>query len=316
MKRVYSIYNGWYKDDDLPFLAELGIKIIPGPHDWEFTIRRPGLTMSEEHGYGVDPEEWEWRLNHDKPYVIKRINIPEGPVYDAIHERYSGNKAYPKYTEDKDYEYSREEILESEYCVLRRIPYKGYPQPEYGDWEGIVYDKTRMCPECGQEKFQIGDFRISEKCSKPLWTFFAWVCDVLFVTPELYKDVFEPLGIGCRTVRKRSGKVFEGVLQLDIPAIDENLDLSLQDRWGSTCTTCGKKRTLGIGEYPFAPLQEHPLPHIYLSKEYFGAGGLSLRDIFISTELAMKLVGMKALKLNSLIPCRRDLVEYLKTIEY
>lgn len=63
----------------------------------------------------------------------------------------------------------------------------------------------------------------------------------------------------------------EDVFQLVIPIIDESLDLSDRQHW--LCPVCGEmKYDFVHKDYPFFPLHEHPLPGIYKTKEYFGAG--------------------------------------------
>lgn len=273
MKKIYSINNIW-SAKDIDYLKQFGITI-------------------EEQG-----SKW--------------IDISDPLVYSSICKHYSDKNSYPYYSDFISFEYSMEDLFSSEYCCLSSIRGIGYPQPEgtHHAWSSIVYDENHHCDACGQDHSQTGDFHISKIAKKPFWSFSSWVLDAIFVTADIYKDVFKPLGIGCRHVRKASGKIYEGVLQLVLPTINEDLDLSMHEY--SICDTCGRKKYIAQQHYPFFPLHEHPLPNIYLTKEYFGYGGMANRRIIISRELAKKLIKMKLIQPYTLIPCIPNLAEYLK----
>jgi len=212
-----------------------------------------------------------------------------------------------------DYEYSKDEILSSEYCVLDELNTSGYPKPEY-EYRNVVYDPSTYCIRCDMDHKQIESFKINKRSKKDIWHFFSGALDATFVTEDLYKSLFKPRDIGCRKVLRPSGKDFEGVLQLDIPIIKEGLDLSMHEY--IICRFCGRKKYIARQKYPFFPLHDHPLSHIYMTEEHFGYGATSHRKIIISNELTKILLDSKQIKLNDLIPCRRNLAEYLKTINY
>lgn len=281
MKKIYGFNNRW-TEDDVMFLKKFNIIISTESSGW--------------------------------------FSIDADPVSVCIHDHFCDKKQHPYFREHFHYEYSKEDINSSEYCVLCSIRGKGYPLPTNDNWawDELYYDTSNFCRQCGHSLIQTQDFRVTRSTrptKHPFWTFFDGAPqDVAFLTDELYETLFKPLGFGCRPVRKASGEIFEGILQLDIPIIDEDLDLSMHEY--EICPVCGKKKYGGDQKYPFFPLHEHPLPHLYLSKEYFGYGMAAGRKMFISTELAKVLLERKLIQDYALWPCRKNLAEYLKTIEY
>ena len=269
MKVIHDLHNFW-EENDVDFLAQFGIKRIP---------------------------------NDNEP-----IKIEEGYTYEEII-KYFSNKQFNPLREYIQFEYSKEEILASEYCVIRNYHYCGYPE----HLNDITCEWQDNCTSCHYNAVQIDDYRVSKVAKHKLWGFFAWVFEVLFASVDLYQEVFEPLGIGCRPLRTKGGKIIDGVVQLVIPVIDE--DMVFLNHNYQECPECGKRKYVGAPINPFYPLHKHPLPHIYLSKERFGDGWFSDREIYISTELALKLIKMKELKYEWLIPCKPNYEAYLASID-
>ena len=269
MKVIHDLHNFW-EENDVDFLAQFGIKRIP---------------------------------NDNEP-----IKIEEGYIYEEII-KYFSNKQFNPLREYIQFEYSKEEILGSEYCVIRNYHYCGYPE----HLNDITCEWQDNCTSCHYNAVQIDDYRVSKVAKHKLWGFFAWVFEVLFASVDLYQEVFEPLGIGCRPLRTKGGKIMDGVVQLVIPVIDE--DMVFVNYNYRECPECGKRKYVGAPINPFYPLHKHPLPHIYLSKERFGDGWFSDREIYISTELALKLIKMKELKYEWLIPCKPNYEAYLASID-
>ena len=269
MKVIHDLHNFW-EENDVDFLAQFGIKRIP---------------------------------NDNEP-----IKIEEGYTYEEII-KYFSNKQFNPLREYIQFEYSKEEILASEYCVIRNYHYCGYPE----HLNDITCEWQDNCTSCHYNAVQIDDYRVSKVAKHKLWGFFAWVFEVLFASVDLYQEVFEPLGIGCRPLRTKGGKIIDGVVQLVLPVIDE--DMVFLNHNYRECPECGKRKYVGAPINPFYPLHKHPLPHIYLSKERFGDGWFSDREIYISTELALKLIKMKELKYEWLIPCKPNYEAYLTSID-
>lgn len=206
--------------------------------------------------------------------------------------------------------YTKDEILSSKYCVLLTNFGCGYPNEKPIDKTNVVH----LCPQCHYDRDLVHNIFVSKVSSRKLWGFSAWNYDTLFASRDLYSDIFLPLGIKCKPVVSPSGKVFDNVVQLDIPVIEEDLDLPLQEY--TICPQCGKKKYLSRNRYPFHPIHSTPLPNIYLSKEKYGEGWEASRKIFISTELATKLIENKALKYEWLIPCVQNHTDYLQRIGF
>jgi hypothetical protein len=205
------------------------------------------------------------------------------------------------------YVYSKEDYDTADYFVLKNWNGCGYPQPEEDfRYESISFDAEKICSKCGCGRVQTNDLRVKKLSKHGFWTFFSWLTDEFFVSEKVYEEVFAPHGIEKRSVIK-GGKVVEGVYQLVIPVIDEDLDLNDREHW--KCQVCGEtKYTMNHHHYPFFPQPENPLPGIYKTKEYFGAGHNSHQaqhQIIISKDVADKLLKSKDLKKEWLIPCRR-----------
>ena len=277
MKIIRTLY-GEFSDSEVDFLISLGIKIKRN-----FCNR---IYIDDEEKYSLVLNKLSKTLERSSPFSYKLALLNLNRIYT----------------------YSKEEIQQSNYCYFHIPIGGGYPQPEEKFME-ITYDKTRCC-KCGIPLIQTNNFRINKISNRPLWGFTAWIYDVIFVHEDFYKQIFEPLGIKCRPVEKVSGKIREGVVQLMFPITDETLNLPYH--YVETCPICGSKKYRPWGHMPFYPEHKHPLPNMFLTQEMFGSGWEFSRDVIISSKLAMKLLELKAIKMDSLIPCRKDFEEYLK----
>ena len=267
MKKIRIIRDRW-TEDDVKFLSKLGIKAKVG-HMY--------FTVDEDDRYYEIRKRFEERW---KPLLWS-------------HDGFA-------------YEYSSEEFEKSEYFLLRCGNTCGYPQPDEDfRYKSISFDAEKICSKCGCGRVQTNDLRVNKLSKHGFWTFFSWLVDEFFVSEKVYEEVFAPHGIEKRSVIK-GGKVVDGVYQLVIPVIDESLDLSDRDHW--KCPVCGEtKYTMNHRQYPFFPQHKNPLPGIYKTKEYFGAGHDSHQaqhQIIISKHVADKLLKSKDLKKEWLIPCR------------
>lgn len=231
------------------------------------------------------------------------IHIDEDERYFMIKKRYeyrwSCLSDYPYY------EYSIEEIETADYFVLKDWYGCGYPQPDRNfKYESVSFDSSKICQGCGCGRIQTNNLRVNKLSKHGFWGFSAWLYDEIFVSKNVYNEVFAPYGIEKRDVIK-AGKKLEDVFQLIIPVIGEPIDLS--DRKQEICTLCGEtKYTMQHFAYPFFPLHNHPLPGIYKTKEYFGSGHEAQHVLIISKDIVNKLLKSKDLKKEWLIPCRRE----------
>lgn len=234
------------------------------------------------------------------------FNIAEDEDYYEIRKHFEARwERTIRIHDNFYYEYSDDERESSDYFIFKRFNCCGYPQPE-DRYLSVSYDEEKICYKCGCGRVQTNDLRVNKLSRHGFWTFESWLIDEFFVSEKIYSEVFAPHGIAKRNVIK-GGKVLEDVFQLVIPVIDEPLDLSDRESW--ICPVCGETRhSIRHQEYPFFPLHEHPLPGIYKTKEFFGAGPEgydSHRAIVISKDVADKLLKSKDLKKEWLIPCRR-----------
>lgn len=231
------------------------------------------------------------------------IHIDEDERYFMIKKRYEYRWSY--LSDYPYYEYSIEEIETADYFVLKDWYGCGYPQPDRNfKYESISFDSSKICQGCGCGRIQTNNLRVNKLSKHGFWGFSAWLFDEIFVSKNVYNEVFAPYGIEKRDVIK-AGKKLEDVFQLIIPVIDEPIDLS--DRKQEICTVCGEtKYTMQHFAYPFFPLHNHPLPGIYKTKEYFGSGHEAQHVLIISKDIVNKLLKSKDLKKEWLIPCRRE----------
>ncbi len=201
-------------------------------------------------------------------------------------------------------EFTKNEILTADYCVVDRWSLFGYPMLD-NDMGYLynTYDTNNMCDECGIGLIQKDDFRVRKVPKYPFWGL-GWIFDEFFVRTDLYEKIFKPLGIECRPLRKyKDDSIIDSYVQLVIPVTDEPLDLSTYD--SQLCPKCNiiKYNPKTHGYYP---LQAHPFPHIYKSKEYFGAGFSAFRRIYVSAYLRDLMIENKMLRIRDFVPCAKS----------
>lgn len=207
------------------------------------------------------------------------------------------------------YEYTEAEILSAPYCVLKAINVCGYPKPE-SSYEKKTINTLHMCPTCHVGRVQNSSFRVSKVSKHGFWGYFAWERDVCFVSDTVYAQVFSSYSIPRLPVNRASGSLLEGISQLEIPITEESLDLFPYQY--EICPDCGSKRYLP-GEWchhPYFPLHKHPLPGIYMTKEVFGQGWEVRHQILASTDIVKKLLALKEINLDCLLPCAMDIEQY------
>ena len=202
------------------------------------------------------------------------------------------------------FEFTKKEVLSSDYCVIDRWNLFGYPMPDNdGSFLYKTYDTKEMCRECGVGLEQKDDFRVKKVPKYPFWGL-GWIFDEFFVRIDLYEKIFKPLGIGCRPLRKyKDDSIIDSYVQLVIPVIDESLDFSLYDP--QTCAKCGVTK-YDAKVHGFYPLHHHPLPYIYKSKEFFGDGFSANRKIFVSALVRDKMIENGMLKYRDFVPCAKS----------
>ena len=238
---------------------------------------------------------------------FERISFPDEEPYDELKKALLKRK---KSLDGPFYKYTDEELLAAPYCVYRSGYTSGYPKPE-GSYLEKTFDTSRMCPTCHQGRVQANAFRVGKLSKHKLWGYCAWEFDPLFVTDDIYDQVFAPYGIQRRPLLHASGKVVDGMSQLVIPITNEPLNL-YPYRY-EICPDCGSKRYLP-GEWchhPYFPLHKHPFPGIYMTKEVFGQGWEIYHLILMSADIFQKLHTLKVLPFWHLdAPCTPDISQY------
>lgn len=220
-----------------------------------------------------------------------------------------------------DTDFTESERAESAFLSIGAAKMLGYPQPEdYDEDEGEeepeypfdiypyyenVFEVAGTSPDYGMLRGkQIGNFSF---LGEPRWGksgigSIFWSGDNFFVTPEAYHAIFEPLTIASRPVLKyKTKQPLKTVLQI-IPQgaakakliIPEELveETSIIPEWNMT--KCILKRQ---GYYP--SFETNPGDYDFFeSKEYFGPGGVTEKELFISQRLyqQMKAHNIKGLK--------------------
>lgn len=197
--------------------------------------------------------------------------------------------------------YSKLDIATSKYCVIRGWYEFGYPMPDDDNGYLKYTYNDSMCAVCHSGLEQVNPFRVKSVPKRAVWGL-NWIYDEFFVSKDIYDKVFLPLGIASRNILNyKTGAIIESFVQLVIPRTSESLDLQ---KYGSeVCQVCGAIK-YGAKDNGFFPLHEHPLPHIYKTKEFFGYGGNCYRKILISAELRDTLLRLKLFKMHQFIPCK------------
>lgn len=146
----------------------------------------------------------------------------------------------------------------------------GYPQPEDGfAYKGLTYHD--VCSRCGSKGEQRAPFCMA---GEPRWgtrsiMSLHWEYDAVFVKPEVFDEVFEPLGFRSREVHDRRRSILKTVVQVEIT---ERVPLDVRALKGRTCRACGRRRfspeVLGDRPRLLAP----PTSDLSSSREHFGEG--------------------------------------------
>ncbi|SHG09678.1 hypothetical protein [Pedobacter caeni] len=211
-------------------------------------------------------------------------------------------------------EFSEEDRRNSSFLHVYPAKLIGYPQPESAGYEfpfdlypylKDVFEIENKDPEFGLLKGkQIGSYQLKKE---PHWGSSSvgsafWIQDSIFVRPEIYKTIFQPLGIKSMPVLEyKTKRELKKVLQI-LPQGISNADLDINnhhvneiekvEQWG-----INKYILKGEGFYPDFKSAPGDLD-FFMTKEHFGGGGFTVRAIIISQKLYRLLEQNKIKGLN------------------
>ncbi len=208
---------------------------------------------------------------------------------DESHEAWPALKEWIVRRDASDFvgtHFTDEEIAAARWLVLGSDWLNGYPQPDNdGGFKAVTYELKDCCGECFVGKRQKASFRLK---AEPKWgrrSLFRlhWIPGEFFVKPELWRKVFQPRGIGCRSVHNRNGAELKTVVQL---VIEEEVALrSAEGLKQERCMRCGQVKHRHGGRGFFPPLASEPLAPLARTREWFGSGWEAGGKVLISQEL-------------------------------
>lgn len=185
-------------------------------------------------------------------------------------------------------EFSGSEYQKAAYLAILPSWHFGYPMPDddFGFLQG--FDRSNFCPNCGVGLKQITAFRI---LGEPQWGSRSilqlnWILDEYFVKPDVWRYIFEQLGIECMPVlRYRDNTELKSIVQL---RIKELVSLQLDGFPYEVSSCCGHKKYLPVAQ-GFLPKPEKTDAVLFKSEQYFGSGGSAFRLVLTNHVLFRKM---------------------------
>ncbi len=208
--------------------------------------------------------------------------------------------------------FTKEELDAAQFFMLLGDWYNGYPRPKEG-FRKTTYNLKNYCLKCGLGLVQSAPFRLKKE---PRWGKRSFmkvnlVPNEFFVKPEVWKSVFEPLGIGKRpAIHHKTGKVLKDIVQLCIDTFArEKLRLQESRMFVAElhCNECRSLKCLadnGTGYYPCFEKMPENSPAIVRSQEWFGGGRVAMNDLIATAELVKTIqdMGLKGLLFIPMAP--------------
>lgn len=185
--------------------------------------------------------------------------------------------------------FTSKELYAADHLQMNAAWQNGYPQPtDNFKFLNLTYDLRDYCNKCGAGARQIAPFRIKKP---PTWgkrAFFGlnWVFDEFFTKPEVWREYFEPFGIGCHEVLlHKNDKVIDSVVQLDITHI---VDFDVNGPPLEICEKC-LVRKYHPGIVGFVP-KPHSTPFLaFRSSHYHGSGHEARRLVVLNQKVFEKI---------------------------
>lgn len=171
-----------------------------------------------------------------------------------------------------------------------------YPQPEdaFG-YRQASYDLTEYCSTCGIGMRQSSPIHLKHE---PKWgrrhiLQVNWLFEEFFVLPELYADLFKPLGIDAWPVlHHASGRELRSIVQLKIEDASDS-ELLVDDHPATICPDCSRTKYTPFTRGFFPALRPPPGRPIVKTQEYFGSGASAHRAVIVSGDLLHHLHSRK-----------------------
>lgn len=182
--------------------------------------------------------------------------------------------------------FDEEECRSAEWLTVSPEWHYGYPMPDHDfGYLQQVYDSSGSCGPCGINGLQVAPFWMR---GEPRWgrrhiLQLNWVFDEYFVRPEVWKEVFLPLGIQCLPVlHHKTGAELETVVQLKIEHVLDSV-CDLGDHPFEVCADCGRKKWLPFvrGVFPEPSQLPATVPAVK-TQEWFGSGASARRKVLVS----------------------------------
>lgn len=192
--------------------------------------------------------------------------------------------------------FSNQELQAAAWLELGTDFHQLYPQPE-DTWMESTYENC--CPRCcGGNRKQVAPFVVKKE---PSWGRnsifrFYWLGDEFFVKPELWRDVFAPLGVGKREVVNRRGVPLTSVVQLDFEGgKTEKVHVMHAGLVGEVCPVCGVSKYSPIVLGYFPSLETLPHGQVARVQERFGLPRTGYADcpVLVSQQVRQELVKRK-----------------------
>jgi hypothetical protein len=229
------------------------------------------------------------QYGHNPKKGYTAFQLEEKDYFDlkkALNEWGVSGIRYPLFT--------KKELKESLLSAKNGSHEHGYPMPDLdGSYLGLTYDLSDYCESCGIGKKQKDAFRLKDVPKKGKKRLFGigWIFDECFVEKDLYREVFEPLGIKSREVLKYKKDIpFEDTVQLVLEETEEALNLG--DNPIESCDKCGRWKYQPMPQ-GFYPKYKNIIAPMFKSKDWFGTGAEARKRIFVTQELRDRLIEMK-----------------------
>lgn len=193
--------------------------------------------------------------------------------------------------------FTEPEIAAAEVVALTADWHHGYPQPERDfEYLRVTYDPGEICMECGGGRQQVAPFRLNRQ---PRWgrrhlLQLNWVFDELFVQPDVYHDVFKPLGIQMWPVlNSRGDRELDAIVQLKTSHTVPLDAHSLSPR--TPCGVCDRPRFVSHTRGHLPSLIE-PMPGAMAkTTQAFGSDGSTYHQVLV-TATVWKAIASQGLR--------------------